>query len=171
MAGDVLGTLWKPDFQPCRSPKCLSLFASLSRSHMGSSSAAFLPTLLAQQGFFFISYFHAFLGKDFLDLTPKLRPHSCRSYCCQHQRKSLSPFQLYLSSHQENWEMDLGFFCCLISHLILCPKFSYGTSTSRPSVPDPCATFHCTQLHFLQEFLYTPLRPPLLQASATHMML
>ena len=34
----------------------------------------FFPKLLAQQGLFLTSYLRALLGKDFLDIIPKLHP-------------------------------------------------------------------------------------------------
>lgn len=56
--------------------------------------------------------------------------------------------------------IGLGFFCCLISHPILCPKIPPGnTPTSHSPDPDPHGILHSTQLQFLQGFLFASIRP------------
>ena len=58
----------------------------------------------------------------------------------------------------------MGFFRGLVSHLNV-QKFTFENfSTSWPSSLEPHATFHSTQLQFLQGFLFTSTLPPSLQA-------
>ena len=62
----------------------------------------------------------------------------------------------FYDSHQRNRGEGLGFFCCLMSYLTLCPKIPFrDTPTSRNSVLDPHGIFLCSFL----------LGPPSLQVT------
>ena len=67
----------------------------LSLSSMEPSTTLFLPTLLAQQGVFLTSYLRNLLGKDFLDIIPKLHPRHCQTQCCLCETKSLAEAQFF----------------------------------------------------------------------------
>ena len=74
-----------------------------------------------------------------LDITPKLHPHHCQTRgCCQWSDDS----QFYLSC-QEDAAKDFGFFCCLVSHLNLCPEIYYeNVSASMLSGLEDGAIFY-----------------------------
>lgn len=67
------GTWRKCDFQPWKSPKVLCLSMSCTEPF----TMLFFPTLLTQLALFLNSCLCALLGKDFLDLIPKL----CFGHC------------------------------------------------------------------------------------------
>ena len=63
----------------------------------------------------------------------------------------------YLSC-QEDRAKDLGFFCCLVSHLTQHPEIDFENfSAFQPSSLEPHATFHCAQLQFPQGFSFASI--------------
>ena len=109
---------WLPNLQELKgsfSPTLPLLFSSVE-----PSTTLFLPTLLAQQGLFLTSCLRNLLGKDFLDIIPKLCPHHCQTQCCLCETKSSAEAQFFYICQDETAK-DFGFFCCLVSHLTQCP--------------------------------------------------
>ena len=140
----------------------------LSLSSMEPSTRLFLPTLLAQQGLFLTSSLRSLLGKDFLDIIPKLRPCHCQTQCCLCETKSSGEAQFFYTCQDERAK-DFGFFCCLVSHLTQCPEiYCENFSASRPLSLQPCAIFYSARLQFLQGFYFATDGPPSLQALAAH---
>ena len=98
----------------------------------------------------------AFLGKDFLGIIPKPHPHQSHNWCYVRQNHQMI-LNRYLSC-QEDRAKDLGFFCCLISHLTQHPEIDFENfSAFQPSSLEPHATFHCTQLQFPQGFSFASI--------------
>ena len=140
-------------------------------SSMEPSTRLFLPTLLAQQGLFLTSSLRSLLGKDFLDIIPKLRPCHCQTQCCLCETKSSGEAQFFYTCQDERAK-DFGFFCCLVTHLTQCPEiYCENFSASRPLSLQPCAIFHSARLQFLQGFYFATDGPPSLQALAAYTML
>ena len=148
------GTWRKCDFQPWKSPEVLCLSMSCTEPF----TMLFFPTLLTQLALFLNSCLCALLGKDFLDLIPKL----CFGHCQTPSPVSVKiirwfPILPWWPNKQSGRLGVLLLFNLPPDSVFKNPPWEYSHLHSPD--PDPQGILHSTQLQFLQGFFFASIRP------------